>query len=104
MNQKKRPLIPDSWLANRCMSELSSIIRDCWDQEADARVSASFVNERLKDLREMQSLNNANANNVMSIDLNRERQLNINNVTRNQMESNSERAPLITNNNVNNII
>ena len=57
VNHKLRPHIPPSWMtANAGLCELSSTIRDCWDQDAEARLSASNVTERIKALRELQLL------------------------------------------------
>lgn len=71
------------------MSEIVNSIKQCWDQDPDARVSASNIKETFKSLMQMQMLNNA------SID--RERQLTNSNRTRNDEEN----AQLIINNRAN---
>eukprot|EP00095_Tigriopus_kingsejongensis_P010316 maker-scaffold187_size272365-snap-gene-0.18 protein:Tk10316 transcript:maker-scaffold187_size272365-snap-gene-0.18-mRNA-1 annotation:"activin receptor type-2b-like" len=55
VNKKARPLIPESWIQNPAMHELVATICECWDQDAEARLSASNVKERVKSFREMNS-------------------------------------------------
>ena len=40
------------------LRELVATIRDCWDQDAEARLSASNVKERVRGMREQQHQNN----------------------------------------------
>ncbi len=54
VNRKERPPIPDSWNGNTGMQELGTIIRDCWDQDAEARRSAANVVEKIDALRRLQ--------------------------------------------------
>ncbi len=67
------------------MSEIVTTMKQCWDQDPDARVSASNVKEAFKHLMEMPILNNAS--------IHRERPFNLND---------EENARLIINNIANN--
>lgn len=58
VNKKTRPTIPESWRRNPVMNELVSTICECWDQDAEARLSASNVKERVKTFRELNSSSN----------------------------------------------
>ena len=46
--EKKRPIINDSWKTHPGLKNLCNTIVECWDQDAEARVSASCVMERIK--------------------------------------------------------
>lgn len=48
--QKKRPLIKDSWRKNADINSLCETIEDLWDHDAEARLSACCVVERLDSL------------------------------------------------------
>ena len=49
MNDRVRPVIKDSWKLNvQGMPEFCETIEHCWDHDADARLSASCVAERIK--------------------------------------------------------
>ncbi|CAB3374502.1 Hypothetical predicted protein [Cloeon dipterum] len=48
--RKSRPLLPDKWRENQCVHLLRETIEDCWDQDAEARLTALCVEERLKEL------------------------------------------------------
>ncbi len=53
VERKARPKIPEAWeRPTSCLSDLVRTIRDCWDQDAEARLSASNVKERIKAMRE----------------------------------------------------
>jgi hypothetical protein len=52
VNQRVRPKILTEWDESPCLTEMCSTIRDCWDQDAEARLSASNVQERIKAMRE----------------------------------------------------
>lgn len=49
--QKKRPQIKDSWCKHPGMSLIVTTMQDCWDQEAEARISAETICERINSLR-----------------------------------------------------
>ena len=48
--QKKRPEIKQSWKDDSKMNLLCDTIEDCWDHDAEARLSASCVMERIESL------------------------------------------------------
>jgi bone morphogenetic protein receptor type-2 len=48
--RKSRPLLPDKWRDSQCVRLLRETIEDCWDQDAEARLTALCVEERLKEL------------------------------------------------------
>jgi len=47
VNQKARPLIKGHWRSHPGMAALCDTIEECWDQDAEARLSASCVKERI---------------------------------------------------------
>ena len=57
MNQKVRPLIKDAWRrsadGHSGMAALCDTIEECWDQDAEARLSASCVMERIRSFQRM---------------------------------------------------
>ncbi|GIX99538.1 bone morphogenetic protein receptor type-2 [Caerostris extrusa] len=51
VKRKARPLFPDIWKdTNPAIRALKETIEDCWDQDAEARLTALCVGERLSDL------------------------------------------------------
>ena len=48
VTEKKRPIVKDSWKSHPGLNALCNTIIECWDQDAEARVSASCVMERIK--------------------------------------------------------
>ncbi|XP_018496315.2 activin receptor type-2A [Galendromus occidentalis] len=48
VNRKSRPPIRESWRQNSKLSLLISTLEECWDADADARLSACTVHERLQ--------------------------------------------------------
>lgn len=53
VNQKVRPLIKDAWKGHSGMAALCDTIEECWDQDAEARLSASCVMERIRSFQRM---------------------------------------------------
>ncbi|KAF4519107.1 hypothetical protein B566_EDAN010528 [Ephemera danica] len=47
---KARPLLPETWRETACVRLLRETIEDCWDQDAEARLTALCVDERLREL------------------------------------------------------
>ncbi|XP_071534737.1 activin receptor type-2A isoform X2 [Panulirus ornatus] len=47
VTQKRRPIIRDTWRKNAAMVSLIDTMEECWDHDAEARLSASCVVERL---------------------------------------------------------
>ena len=48
IHQRIRPQVKDSWYQHTGVRNLIRTIKECWDQEAEARISASCVMERLR--------------------------------------------------------
>ncbi|XP_017782350.1 PREDICTED: activin receptor type-2A isoform X1 [Nicrophorus vespilloides] len=47
VQRKVRPTIPESWRNNPALSALCETMEECWDHDAEARLSASCVMERV---------------------------------------------------------
>lgn len=48
--KKARPLLPEGWLDCAATRLVRETIDDCWDQDAEARLTALCVEERLVEL------------------------------------------------------
>ncbi|CAG7730292.1 unnamed protein product [Allacma fusca] len=48
VTQRKRPTIQNDWMSHPGMAVLAEAMKDAWDQDAEARISASCIVERLK--------------------------------------------------------
>lgn len=48
--EKKRPIIQDSWFKHPTMAVVANTVQDCWDQDTEARISASTICERINAL------------------------------------------------------
>ena len=55
VNQKSRPIIKTSWRQHPGIDALCNTITECWDSDAEARVSASCVMERIKSFQHLSS-------------------------------------------------
>ncbi|XP_019617441.1 PREDICTED: bone morphogenetic protein receptor type-2-like [Branchiostoma belcheri] len=56
--EKRRPLLSDAWRENsQAVKSLKETIEDCWDQDAEARLTALCVEERMAELMSMWSRN-----------------------------------------------
>ena len=53
VNRKQRPKLEDAWRGHTGLNLLSNTIEECWDQDAEARVSASCVMERIKSFQHL---------------------------------------------------
>lgn len=47
VHKKMRPVIKDSWLKHPGLSHMCETIEECWDHDAEARLSAGCVEERI---------------------------------------------------------
>lgn len=47
---KARPLFPDLWRDSAAIRTVRETIEDCWDQDAEARLTALCVEERFHEL------------------------------------------------------
>lgn len=50
---KARPLFPDMWRDSQAVRSVKETIEDCWDQDAEARLTALCVEERFHELSGM---------------------------------------------------
>ena len=48
VTQRKRPTIRNDWMSHPGLAVLAEAMKDAWDQDAEARISASCIVERLK--------------------------------------------------------
>lgn len=48
--EKKRPKLLDTWWKHPVMSVVANTVQDCWDQDTEARISASTICERIQAL------------------------------------------------------
>lgn len=48
--RKARPLFPDLWRDSPAVRTIKETIEDCWDQDAEARLTALCVEERFHEL------------------------------------------------------
>ncbi|XP_003747977.1 activin receptor type-2A-like [Galendromus occidentalis] len=55
VNQKQRPFIKDTWRGEKSLSVFITTLEECWDSDADARLSASTMHERLQSLISQQA-------------------------------------------------
>jgi len=53
VTKKVRPLLPTSWRAHPGLSVLCETVEECWDHDAEARLSSSCVVERLQLMKHM---------------------------------------------------
>lgn len=49
---KQRPRIPNSWCNYKDLNEYVKTIHECWDHDAEARLTASGIVERLKRMKQ----------------------------------------------------
>lgn len=47
VNRRSRPTVQKEWLAHPGMSVVAEAMKDSWDQDSEARISASCIVERL---------------------------------------------------------
>ena len=53
VGQKVRPELPATWLSHPGLAALCGTVEECWDHDAEARLSASCVLERMSRMRLM---------------------------------------------------
>jgi hypothetical protein len=51
VTRKVRPELPAAWRAHQGLAILCETVEECWDHDAEARLSSSCVVERLQQLR-----------------------------------------------------
>nr|XP_006816222.1 PREDICTED: uncharacterized protein LOC102810094 [Saccoglossus kowalevskii] len=58
--EKRRPAFPDAWKKNHhAIRSLKETMEDCWDQDAEARLTALCVEERMMDLMNLWDKNHS---------------------------------------------
>ncbi|CAJ1061396.1 TGF-beta receptor type-2-like isoform X1 [Xyrichtys novacula] len=59
LRDRGRPEIPDSWLTHQGVAVICATIKECWDHDPEARLTAHCVAERISELEEeMDKLSN----------------------------------------------
>ncbi|XP_065114992.1 activin receptor type-2B [Paramisgurnus dabryanus] len=51
VHKKMRPVFKDSWLKHSGLAQMCETIEECWDHDAEARLSAGCVEERISQIR-----------------------------------------------------
>jgi len=67
VNKKVRPALPPSWRAHPGLSVLCETVEECWDHDAEARLSSSCVVERLQMMRVLGSSEAERQNNQLNL-------------------------------------
>ncbi|KAG1944421.1 activin receptor type-2B [Pimephales promelas] len=55
VHKKMRPVFKDCWLKHPGLAQMCESIEECWDHDAEARLSAGCVEERLSQIRRISS-------------------------------------------------
>ncbi|XP_034998181.1 activin receptor type-2B-like [Hippoglossus stenolepis] len=53
VHKKMRPVFKDLWLKHSGLSQICETVDECWDHDAEARLSASCVEERVSQVRRL---------------------------------------------------
>uniref|UniRef100_A0A8C4S993 Serine/threonine-protein kinase receptor n=1 Tax=Erpetoichthys calabaricus TaxID=27687 RepID=A0A8C4S993_ERPCA len=53
VHKKMRPTIKDCWLKHSGLAQMCETIEECWDHDAEARLSAGCVEERISQIRRL---------------------------------------------------
>ncbi|XP_029979515.1 activin receptor type-2B-like [Sphaeramia orbicularis] len=53
VHKKMRPLFKDTWLKHNGLAQVCETIEECWDHDAEARLSAGCVEERISQIRRL---------------------------------------------------
>ncbi|MEE6467356.1 hypothetical protein FKM82_007211 [Ascaphus truei] len=53
VHKKMRPILKDHWLKHPGLAQLCVTIEECWDHDAEARLSAGCVEERVSQIRKL---------------------------------------------------
>ncbi|XP_010081832.1 PREDICTED: activin receptor type-2B-like [Eurypyga helias] len=65
VHKKMRPVFKDHWLKHPGLAQLCVTIEECWDHDAEARLSAGCVEERIAQIRK--SVNGTTSDCLVSI-------------------------------------
>uniref|UniRef100_A0A9J7XTA0 Serine/threonine-protein kinase receptor n=1 Tax=Cyprinus carpio carpio TaxID=630221 RepID=A0A9J7XTA0_CYPCA len=55
VHKKMRPVFKDFWLKHSGLAQMCETIEECWDHDAEARLSAGCVEERISQIRRLMS-------------------------------------------------
>ncbi|KAM4606304.1 activin receptor type-2B [Polymixia lowei] len=55
VHKKLRPTFKDCWLKHSGLSQMCETVEECWDHDAEARLSAGCVEERISQIRRLAS-------------------------------------------------
>uniref|UniRef100_A0A8C2G8M5 Serine/threonine-protein kinase receptor n=1 Tax=Cyprinus carpio TaxID=7962 RepID=A0A8C2G8M5_CYPCA len=56
VHKKMRPVFKDCWLKHSGLAQMCETIEECWDHDAEARLSAGCVEERISQIRRLMSI------------------------------------------------
>ncbi|XP_059391445.1 activin receptor type-2B-like [Carassius carassius] len=56
VHKKMRPAFKDCWLKHSGLAQMCETIEECWDHDAEARLSAGCVEERISQIRRLMSI------------------------------------------------
>lgn len=56
VHKKKRPVLRDYWQKHAGMAMLCETIEECWDHDAEARLSAGCVGERITQMQRLTNI------------------------------------------------
>ncbi|MEQ2315817.1 Activin receptor type-2B [Ameca splendens] len=51
VHKKMRPAIKEFWLKHSGLAQICETVEECWDHDAEARLSAGCVEERISQIR-----------------------------------------------------
>ncbi|XP_030629188.1 activin receptor type-2B isoform X2 [Chanos chanos] len=67
VHKKMRPVFKDCWLKHRGLGPLCETIEECWDHDAEARLSAGCVEERISQIARVTNSNNTTSDCLVSV-------------------------------------
>lgn len=53
VHKKMRPILKDLWLKHSGLAQICETVEECWDHDAEARLSAGCVEERISQARRL---------------------------------------------------
>ena len=83
VTRKVRPELTKAWRNHPGLSILCDTVEECWDHDAEARLSASCVVERLQMMKQVMAENSQQSSNINHEFINN--QINLQNVNSEQM-------------------
>ncbi|XP_062375261.1 activin receptor type-2B-like [Sardina pilchardus] len=67
VHKKLRPLFRDCWLKHQGLAQLCETVEECWDHDAEARLSAGCVEERIAQLSRATGSNTTTSDYLLSV-------------------------------------